>query len=65
MSSRQLDTERRTLFLALGGYRSVPETYPLDSVSEFSDCSEPDSSSLSLDSVMLEAEETSFSSSAA
>eukprot|EP00961_Rhodomonas_salina_P206901 2793205-Rhodomonas_salina.1 len=65
MPSRQLDSERRTLFLALGGYRSFPETYPLDSASEFSDCSEPESDSSSLDSVMLEAEDTSFSSSAA
>eukprot|EP00961_Rhodomonas_salina_P286543 3871877-Rhodomonas_salina.1 len=57
MQTRQLDTEKRTLFLTLGGYHSVPETYPLDLASEFSDCSEPESVSSSLDSVMLEAED--------
>eukprot|EP00961_Rhodomonas_salina_P101014 1359352-Rhodomonas_salina.1 len=65
MPSRQLYSERRTLFLALEGYHSVPETYPLDSASEFSDCSELESDSSSLDSVILEAEDASFSSSAA
>eukprot|EP00961_Rhodomonas_salina_P103359 1390422-Rhodomonas_salina.1 len=50
MSSRQLDTERRTLFLTLGGYSSVPETYPLDLASEFSYCLEPESDSPLLDS---------------
>eukprot|EP00961_Rhodomonas_salina_P054138 726877-Rhodomonas_salina.1 len=65
MPSRQLDSERRTLFLTLGKYHSVLQTYPLDSASQFSDCLELESDSSSLDSVILEAEDTSFSSSAA